>query len=188
MPQQKYKTLIIDPPWLHNQLGNYGAHKHYRLMNMEQLKAMPIKNLTEENSAIFLWTTNSTVRHALSLLDSWGFAEKGILTWVKMRMGLGNYLRNATEQVILATRGKIKPLCKTQLSWFTAPTAGHSVKPNDVHVIAERMFPGPYLELFARRKRPGWSVWGDQVESDIAISGYPVPDSPATRTKGGQDE
>ena len=186
MPQRKkYKTILVDPPWDIDQRGNYGAINHYDLMSLDRIKAMPVKDLAEDNATCFLWVTNGCVRQGYEVLEAWGFAVKGVLTWVKMRMGFGNYLRNATEHVLLATRGKAPPLCKNQLSWFTAPVQEHSHKPEEQFAIIERISPGPYLELFARRKQKGWDSWGVEVASDIDIPGYPVPDSPETRKKGG---
>jgi len=191
VPQnKKYKTILADVPLDHNQRGNFGAINHYPLMSLEQLKSMPIKDLADENCHLWYWFTNGTLRHALDVISAWGFEEKGILTWVKMRMGLGNYLRNATEHVLLATRGKAPPLCKNQLSWFVAPLQEHSHKPEETFAIIERLSPGPYLELFARRKQPGWHSWGLECPggSDITIPGYPVPPKVMeNRTKGGQE-
>jgi N6-adenosine-specific RNA methylase IME4 len=187
---KKYKVLMIDPPWRHHQLGNYGAVHHYDLMSTEEIKGMPIADLVAPDAAVFLWVTNSTMKFGYEILEHWGFEVKGILTWVKMRMGLGNYFRNATEHVLLATRGKMLPKCKNQLSFFVAPIQGHSHKPEEVFAIAERMYPeGPYLELFARRKQPGWDCWGFEAPSqDVTIKGYEIPDAnKKPKQKGGSD-
>jgi N6-adenosine-specific RNA methylase IME4 len=98
-------------------------------------------------------------------------------------MGLGVYLRNATEHVLLGTRGKAPILFNAQPNWLFAPLQDHSHKPEEFHKIVERCSPAPYLELFARRRQPGWDVWGGEIDSDIDIDGYPVPDSPAVRNK-----
>jgi N6-adenosine-specific RNA methylase IME4 len=90
-------------------------------------------------------------------------------------MGLGNYLRNATEHILLGTRGKAPVLFKAQPNWLFAPVQDHSHKPEEQYAIIERVSPGPYLELFARRSQPGWDKWGLEVVSDIKIDGYPVP-------------
>ena len=90
-------------------------------------------------------------------------------------MGLGVYLRNAAEYVLFGTRGKAPILFKAQPNWLFAPVQRHSQKPEEQYAIIERCSPGPYLELFARRKQLGWDVWGNEIESDIIIPGYPVP-------------
>jgi N6-adenosine-specific RNA methylase IME4 len=85
------------------------------------------------------------------------------LTWIKPRLGLGNYLRNATEHLIFGTRGRAPVNYKAQPTWLFAPLQDHSHKPEE-----------QYLELFARRRQHGWDAWGNQVDSDIQIPGYPV--------------
>ena len=102
------------------------------------------------------------------------------LTWVKFRLGLGGryQLRNATEQLLFCTRGKAPLGSRSQPTWFNAPVTEHSRKPAEQFAIIERVSPGPYLELFARRRPESnlpWAVWGDQVDSDIRIPGFAVP-------------
>jgi len=181
MTQKAFKTIMADPPWLLNQLGNYGAVNHYSLMSLERIKAMPVGDLAEENAHCWLWVTNSTMQQGHEVLREWGFEPRSILTWIKPRLGLGVYLRNSSEHLIFSTRGKAPVLFNRQPTWFHAPLQEHSHKPEEQFAIIERMSPGPYLELFARRRQPGWSVWGNEISSDIDIPGYPVPDSPATR-------
>ena len=157
-----FKTIIADPPWDINQTGNFGAINHYDLMTLDRIKAMPVGDLAEENAVCWLWVTNSTMDVGHDVLRAWGFEPKSILTWAKFRPqpGLGNYLRNVTEHVILGIKGKFPIAVKNQPSWFFAPTQGHSHKPEEIFSIAERCYPGPYLELFARRPQPGWAAWG----------------------------
>ena len=102
---------------------------------------------------------------------------------MKPRIGLGPYLRNMTEHVMLGTRGKAPVKFRGQGTWLFAPLQDHSHKPEEVHEIIQRVSPGPYLEIFARRPRAGWSVWGNEVASDIDLPGWPVPDAPATRSR-----
>ena len=187
MKQQKYKTILADPPWDICQRGNYGAINHYDLMSLERIKAMPIKDLADDNAHAWLWITNNTIREGYEVMEAWGFDVKGILSWIKPRLGLGNYLRNSTEHMLFGVRGKEPIKFKCQPTWVFAPLQEHSHKPEEQFAIIERMSPGPYLELFARRKQKGWSCWGNEVASDIDIPGYPVPDSPETRKKEGSD-
>ena len=175
MSQHKFNTLLGDPPWSKDQRGNYGAIKHYDLMTLERIKAMPVADLTEENAHCYLWVTNGTMKQGHEVLETWGFQVKGILTWIKPRIGLGNYLRNNTEHLLLGVKGRTPVLYNRQPTWFYAPQQEHSHKPEEQFAIIERLSPGPYLELFARRKQPGWSAWGNEVNSDISIPGYPVP-------------
>ncbi|MDR1674200.1 MAG: cytosine methyltransferase [Oscillospiraceae bacterium] len=189
--QKKYGCIIADPPWNINQGGSYGAVNHYSLMTLEQIKAMPVADLCKENAHCWLWVTNGTLEYGYEVLRAWGFTPRSVFTWIKPRMGLGNYLRNATEHVLLGTCGKAPVLFNAQMNWGFFPVQNHSHKPEEFHKIAERCSPGSYHELFARRRYPGWSVWGNEVESDIEIPGYPVPDSSKTRNfkeAGGENE
>jgi len=185
---KRYATIIADPPWggaLAHQNGGRGAIKKYNLMTLEQIKAMPVADLAEENAHCWLWVTNAMIEHGYEVLRAWGFTPRSIFCWIKPRMTLGVYLRNANEHVLFGTRGKAPILFNAQPNWLFAPLQDHSHKPEEFHKIVERCSPGPYLELFARRRpnQEKWDVWGNQIKSDISISGYPVPDSPATRTK-----
>ena len=177
--QKKYSTILADPPWDINQRGNYGAINHYNLMSLEQIKAMPVADLAEDNSACFLWCTNSSLRYGYEVLEAWGFSPKGIITWIKPRFALGVYIRNASESMLLGVRGRNPVKFRSQPSWFFAPlTSKHSEKPLEQFPIIERLYPdGNRLELFARRKQHGWDVWGNDpsILSDVDIKGYPVP-------------
>ena len=94
-------AVIVDPPWNIQQKGNYGAIKHYNLMTLEQIKALPVGDLCAENAHCWLWVTNATMEEGFKVLRAWGFEPRSIFTWVKLRMGLGVYLRNGTEHVLL---------------------------------------------------------------------------------------
>jgi N6-adenosine-specific RNA methylase IME4 len=144
---------------------------------------MPVGDLMKEDSHVWLWVTNGTLRAGYEVLEAWGYTPRSTYTWCKINsgLGLGVYLRNNTEYVLFGTRGKAPILCKNQPSFGIFPTQGHSHKPEEFHKIVERCSPGPYVELFARRKYPGWDVWGNEIESDLELKGYPVPNSPATR-------
>ncbi len=173
-----YSMVVADPPWSKNQKGARGAQKHYNLMSLEAIMNLPVGELTEDNSVCWLWVTNSTIDEGHAVLRKWGFEPKSILTWFKFRpqLGLGVYLRNDTEHVLLGVKGKMPIHVHNHPSWFIAPTAQHSEKPREFFVIAERCYPEEKrLELFARRRQPGWDVWGNEIESDLVIPGYPVP-------------
>ena len=186
-----YQCIVADPPWSKNQKGKYGAIQHYDLMTTEQIKAMPVGSLAADNAACWVWVTNSTIYEGYEVLRSWGFEPKSILTWFKFRpqLGLGMTLRNDTEHVLLGIKGKLPIAVHNQQSWFVAPTREHSRKPDEFFCIAERCYPdGPFLELFARRKyHPKWDIWGNEIESDLEIPGYPVPKSPATQKQKGAE-
>lgn len=172
----KYKTILADPPWDIQQKGkSRGAIKHYNLMTLYRIKAMPIADLVEENSHCWLWGTNATLEAGFDVLRAWGLTPRGIYTWVKPRLGLGVYLRNCTEHLLLGTRGKAPIQFKGQMNWGFMPLQDHSHKPEEVYDIIERCSEGNYLELFARRPRHGWDIWGNEVASDVKIKDFPVP-------------
>lgn len=174
----KFATILADPPWDIQQKGHRGAERHYPLMNLERIKAMPVADLVEDDAHLWLWVTNATLRDGYDVAESWGFTVRSPLTWIKFRLGLGVYLRNATEHLLFATRGKAPVMFRSQPTWITAPVQDHSRKPEEQYPLIERLSPGPYLELFARRRPPSnrpWFVWGNQIESDVSLPGYPVP-------------
>ena len=179
-----YSTILADPPWDVNQKGNYGAVNIYQLLTLDEIKAMPVVDLAEENAHCWLWVTNGTLEYGFDVLRAWGFTPRSQFYWIKNGLGLGVYLRNCVEICILGTRGRSPVLFKAQPNWGFFPRQGHSHKPEEMHKIIERVSPGPKrLELFARRPFAGWDVWGNEIRSDIDIPGYPVPDSPETRSK-----
>lgn len=183
---QKFRTILADPPWEVDQVGRKGASRHYPLMTIERIKAMPVSDLAEANAHLWLWVTNSVLREGYEVAEAWGFTVRSPLTWVKFRMGLGHYLRNATEHLLFATRGDAPVNFRSQPTWINAPVQDHSHKPEEQFALIERVSPGPYLELFARRRPASvanWSVWGNEVDSDISIPGYPVPSDRKGRTQ-----
>jgi N6-adenosine-specific RNA methylase IME4 len=171
----RFSTILADPPWNVQQLGERGAVQHYDVMNLDRIRALPVAELAADNAHLWLWVTNATLRAGYDVMEAWGFTPRSPLTWIKPRLGLGNYLRNATEHLILGTRGHAPVNFKAQPTWMFAPLQDHSHKPEEQYAVIERISPGPYLELFARRRQPGWSAWGNQIDSDIQIAGYPVP-------------
>ena len=189
----KFNTVLADPPWDVAQKGKLGASRHYNLMTIDQIKKMPVADLVEDNAQLWLWTYPAVLEQSFEVVRAWGFEPKSLFTWVKPRLGLGNYLRNATEQVIFATRGKAPIKFKGQINWGMFPVQDHSHKPEELYNIIERCSEGDYLELFARRPVPSdknWSVWGNEIKSDVIIPNYPVPDYAEDArdfSKGGDD-
>lgn len=181
-PSRRYKTILVDPPWDVLQRGHYGASEHYSLMSLEQIRALPVSELAEEDAHLWLWVTNATLRHGFEVMDAWGFTYRSPLTWMKPRLQLGQYLRNMTEHLLFGTRGRAPVNFRAQPTWFIAPVQEHSHKPEEQFAIIERVSKGPYLELFARRRQPGWDAWGNEIDSDVMIPDYPVPSDRKFRT------
>ncbi|CAM4364633.1 MT-A70 family methyltransferase [Nocardia ninae] len=180
----RYRCVLADPPWDTHQKGQRGAIQHYNLMTLREIKSMPVADLVEDDSHCWIWVTNATLRDGYDVLESWGFEPRSPLTWVKTRLGLGQYLRNMTEHLILGTRGNAPVNFRGQPTWTFAPVQDHSHKPEEQYAIIERVSSGPYLELFARRSHPGWQAWGNEIDSSIRIPGYPVP-SDSKHLRGG---
>lgn len=172
----KYKTILADPPWPTGQQGKYGAERHYNLMTLERIKAMPVGNLAADNAHLYLWCYPATRYIAEDVMRGWGFEFKDEFVWGKDQMGLGQYFRHAHETLLLGVKGKLPVKFRGQRSFTMLPRMAHSVKPQEiVSAMIPRLSPGPYLEIFARRPTDGWHVWGKEVDSDISIPGYPVP-------------
>lgn len=166
-----FKAIVIDPPWPYSDQGSrVSTNNHYDSLSVETLAALPVGDLAARDGChLYLWVTNAFMRHALTLVDAWGFEEKTIITWVKesregkLNYGFGHYFRNATEHMIFAVRGNMPTLCHDQSNVLFSGRSRHSQKPESAYRLIERMSPAPYLELFGRRKRRGWVVWGDEV-------------------------
>ncbi|MBX7268820.1 hypothetical protein KIF24_24225 [Micromonospora sp. Llam7] len=165
----QYRTILADPPWQTNQVGKLGAIRHYPLMSLDEICALRVDRLATDDAHLWLWVTNSNFFEGIAVMEAWDFAYRSCLTWIKPRFGLGNYLRSQTEHLLFGIRGRAPIQFRSQGTWFYAPVQEHSHKPEEQYAIIERCSPGPYLELFARRPRPGWDVWGNEVTCDVAL-------------------
>ncbi len=171
---RKYKTIVIDPPWEYkDKLSPKHGRVPYKVMDMNQLKALPVGQLAANNSHLYLWTTNAFIKEAFDLLESWGFKYKTMITWIKPNgLGLGYYWRNNTEHCLFAVKGRKKVKRNDMWNIVIAPRRKHSEKPPELMACVEEMSPWPRLEMFSRSKRNGWDVWGDEVDSDITLEIY----------------
>jgi N6-adenosine-specific RNA methylase IME4 len=183
-----YATIVADPPWRYtvNHPGSAGkrvraAEDHYETMTQEEIAALPVADLAADNAHLYLWVTNPVLTeqrlkggpNVFAIVRAWGFEPKTLLTWVKSEngSGLGWYFRGDTEHVIFAVRGTAPIEASKRVSnVFRHPRGRHSRKPGTFFELVESVSPGPYLELFARETRPGWHVWGNEVESDVEIA------------------
>ena len=130
----------------------------------------------EDDAHLYLWTTNAFMVEAHALAEAWGFVQKTIITWTKIRqadgqpsMKMGYYYRGATEHCLFCVRGKLKLIGPAAPTAILSDRLPHSQKPEKFYRMVEEQSPGPYLELFARRKRLGWSSWGNEVPCDVQI-------------------
>lgn len=133
-------------------------------MDIEEIKAMPVAKIADDNAILWLWTTNAHLRVAFDVVAAWGFEYRTLLTWVKDRMGTGEWLRGQTEHCMLAVRGKPIFLQGNHTTVLEAMRREHSRKPEEFYALVEETSPGNRVELFARQKRVGWQHFGDQPQ------------------------
>ncbi len=131
-------------------------------MSIAELEALELP--AAKNCVLWLWTTNAFIGEACALLDVWGFQRKTILTWVKPRLGLGNWLRNCTEHCLLAVKGSPKVSLTNQSTVLEAPACGHSRKPDAFYALVDGLCVGRKLDYFSREKRSGWEQFGNETE------------------------
>jgi len=180
-----YRVIYADPPWRCSDQGTrlspaYAGKQRkrarYPTMSLDAIKALRVAQYTAETSVLFLWRLASMPQEALDVAQAWGFTVKSEIVWCKItqagtpRLGGGHYVRCAHETCLVATRGRAAALRKDRTipSWFMAPRSEHSAKPVEIYNIIERLFDGPYLELFAtHRRREGWSSWGPKCGLEV---------------------
>ena len=172
-PDKKYQIIYADPPW--NEAGGgkikRGADRHYSLMKTRDIVTLPVEEIAAKNAHLYLWTTNNFLPDALTVMKMWGFDYKTIITWVKDRIGLGQYFRGQTEHCLFGVRGmlpyKIVNGKRQQgRTAFHSPKGQHFAKPFVMRQIIEIVSDRDgfnKIELFAREKVSGWDVWGLEV-------------------------
>ena len=171
----KYNVIYADPPWTFKTYSNKGKdrspEKHYSVMSFKDICNMPVGNIARDNSVLLMWAIDPLLDKAFEVIKAWGFTYKTVaFTWAKLNKtkpgfftGLGYWTRGNPEMCLLATRGKPKRLNKSIPQLVVSQRQEHSRKPDVVYDHIEKMLEGPYIELFARRKRDGWSSWGNEV-------------------------
>jgi N6-adenosine-specific RNA methylase IME4 len=182
LPQGHYGAILCDPPWRFRvwsiETGSgRSASNHYKTMALDDIYALPVASLAKRNCALFLWVTWPLLKHGLETIERWGFTYKTCaFAWMKADtrqmemwdetapdMLTGYWTRANSEVCLLATRGRPRRLDAGIRQGIIEPRREHSRKPAIVHDRIERLVRGPYLELFGRQPRDGWTVWGDEV-------------------------
>lgn len=169
------RILLADPPWSFDDKlpgPKRGAESHYQCMSIEDICRFELPELAPD-CWLFLWRTGAHAREAFRVIDAWGFKyASSEIVWVKTtldnsrpRMGMGRAVRNCHEVCLIAKRGKPVRLSASVPSVFMAPRRKHSEKPDAFYEAIESFAPGPRVELFARRTRPGWTCLGNEVEA-----------------------
>lgn len=176
---RKYKTIYIDPPWQERGGGKIkrGADRHYKLMSIDEIAALPIKELADPDGChLYLWVTNNFFEKAFGLLKAWGFEYITLITWNKDRFGLGQYYRGITEHCIFASTKKRLPY-KTKdgkrlqgVTGFYEPKTIHSRKPAKMREMIEKVSHEPRIEIFAREQFNGWDCYGDEIKNEGVIN------------------
>jgi N6-adenosine-specific RNA methylase IME4 len=166
---EKFGTVYADPPWLYDNQGTRAATgNHYGGMTVDELCALPVRDIVADDAQLHLWTTNGFLFDCPRIFDAWGFEFRSSFIWVKPQMGIGNYWRNSHEFLLTAIRGDAKRFNDKSLkSWLECDRGVHSAKPEQVRHFIERASPGPYLEMFARSGAPNWTVWGNQIPGNL---------------------
>lgn len=172
-PDKKYRVILADPPWRFETYSERGKgrspERHYECMSLDDIAKLAVGGLADEDCALFLWATWPMLRHALSVIDAWGFTYKTMgFLWAKtnrrsrgFHTGLGYWTRANTEPCLLATRGHPKRVDSSVPQLVVAPVMQHSRKPPVVrNRIARLLGESARIELFAREAIPGWDRWG----------------------------
>lgn len=164
--QGLFQTIVIDPAWDFSEEGDndvFGrARPDYHVMSIEEIESLLINKIADENCHLYLWITNRSLPKGFRLLDAWGFRYITCLTWVKPYFGIGNYFRGQTEHVLFGVKGSQLLKRKDVGTCFTAPRGDrHSAKPDEFYSLVESCSYAPYIDIFGRKERLGWSVWGE---------------------------
>lgn len=182
-PEKQFACIVADPPWNVKRLESPGSNGfgtqdgilrsiplEYPTMSVEQIAALRVP--AAKDAHCYIWTINAYVEQTYDIARAWGFEPSTLLTWIKspMGLGLGGTFCNTAEFILFCRRGTLKAKKRVDRTWWGWPRGRHSAKPEDFQTIVESVSPGPYFEMFARRKREGWLSFGNEIESDIVLS------------------
>lgn len=173
-----FSTVLADPPWQFANRTGKVAPEHRRLdrystLPLDQIKELPVSEVTATNAHLYLWVPNALLPDGLDVMREWGFRYVSNLVWAKRRKdggpdgrGVGFYFRNVTELILFGVKGRMRTLQpgRSQVNMIETRKREHSRKPDEQYDLIEACSPGPFLELFARHQRPGWTVWGDESD------------------------
>lgn len=170
---------MADPPWRFQNSTGKVAPEHKRLnrygtMTLDDIMALPVERVSDETSHLYLWVPNALLPDGIGVLKAWGFNYKSNIVWHKVRKdggsdgrGVGFYFRNVTELLLFGVKGKnarTLPPGRSQVNMLQTRKREHSRKPDEQYDLIESCSPGPYLEMFGRGVRQGWTTWGNQAD------------------------
>ena len=171
----EFSTIVADPPWKYGSWGkatptsrpNCKVYKMpYPTMTVEAIAALPVAKLAAANCELYLWATQKYLPDAFRVMAAWGFKYCQTLTWCKTPRGTGQggIFCPTTEFLLLGRKGKMPVKKRVDTTWWNVKrTMRHSEKPEHFQDVIETVTNEPRLELFARRKRPNWTTWGNEV-------------------------
>lgn len=169
-PEGKFQVIYADPPWdvkAGPEWNSNGESRDliYPTMSLEQIKGLPILSLAGDDAHLYLWTINKYIPETYEIAKEWGFEPSCLLTWAKPPhgIGLGGTFIQTTEHLLFCRRGTLEANKRIDTTWFEFPRGKHSQKPKEIRTMIEEVSPGKRIELFARTKSEGWSVWGNEV-------------------------
>ena len=177
-PNKKYDVIYSDPPWTYKDkanAGKRGVEYKYKTMNIEDIKNLPVNEISSENCILFLWATFPLLQDGLDTIKSWGFNYKTIgFNWIKKNKksdsffwGMGNWTRSNSELCLMGVKGKPKRINASVHSVVFSPIRKHSQKPDEVREkIVELVGDVSRIELFARQKFAGWDSWGNEINQE----------------------
>jgi N6-adenosine-specific RNA methylase IME4 len=178
MGGKRFATILADPPWQFQNKTGKVAPEHRRLaryatLSLEEIQNLPVDKVAANVAHLYLWVPNALLPQGLAVMQAWGFQYKSNIVWHKVRKdggsdgrGVGFYFRNVTELILFGVRGKkarTREAGRRQVNLLATRKREHSKKPDEQYPIIEACSPGPFLELFARGARAGWTAWGNQA-------------------------
>jgi N6-adenosine-specific RNA methylase IME4 len=180
---KRFGTVLADPPWRFiNRTGKIAPEHHrlarYETMSVDEICALPVGEQLAPTAHLYLWVPNALLPDGLTVMREWGFQYKSNIIWHKLRKdggsdgrGVGFYFRNVTEMLLFGVRGKNARTLdpgRSQVNYIGTRKREHSRKPDEQYDLIERCSSGPFLEMFARGVRKGWTTWGNQADEEYA--------------------
>ncbi len=191
-PCSAFRCIVSDPPWdlkvgrkwTHDSArcvvkrGKWGDPRQdnsaikdlqYPTMSVEEICALKVP--AADDAHLYIWTINRYIEQTYTVARAWGFEPSIMLYWLKqpMGLGLGGAFCGCVEPILFCRRGKLAAKKRYDRNWWGWPRGAHSAKPEEFQTVVEQVSPGPYLEMFARRKRHGWASWGNEIASDVEM-------------------
>jgi N6-adenosine-specific RNA methylase IME4 len=189
---EKYAVIYADPPWQYTSGDQHGEDEqhtvlsdHYSAMSLQQICALPVRQIAHDNCVLFLWVTSLLLEEAFQIVRSWGFEYKTSMVWDKVKHNVGNYVSVRHELLLICTRGETPKVPKLVDSVYTEERTEHSRKPRYFRDLIDELYPdGRRVELFARGEQPGnWQAWGDEAVVEQIPQSKPQPKTRDLRAK-----